>query len=333
MTSKILIVLLLLIGSQTINAEWVKQRSPTISWLRDIYFFDSGKGWIVGADGTLLSTSDAGKTWLPAPKFTTDTILRVHFTDENTGWLLCERSIFSRGQNAVSYLRKTIDGGRTWERVEFADGGRERVTTILFDGAGRGTAFGEGGVFYSLQEDGRTWKKSRSAIHYLLLGGSFADQQTGAIAGAGGTILFTTDSGLTWENASLLSDPGARLNAVFLASDRHGWAVGADGAVFASIGSGRTWRRQFTGVSADLNDVYFSDPRTGWAVGDNGTIVSTTNGGSTWTEENSHLKHRLERLASNGKSVWAVGFGGTILNYDPDNGQRSDGRPVIRTRN
>jgi photosystem II stability/assembly factor-like uncharacterized protein len=166
-----------------------------------------------------------------------------------------------------------------------------------------------------------------------LLGGSFVDGQTGAIAGAGGTILFTADGGLTWENASLLSDPGARLNAVFFASDRHGWAVGAGGSVFASIGSGRTWRRQFTGVSVDLNDVYFSDPRTGWAVGENGTIVSTTNGGSTWSEENSHVKHRLERLASNGKTVWAVGYGGTILNFDPDNGPRSDGRPVIRTRN
>ncbi len=314
---KMMVVLALLIGCQAISAQWVKQRSPTVAWLRDIYFLDSNKGWIAGADGTLLSTSDAGRTWLPTPKFTTDTILRVHFTDESTGWLLCERSIFSRGQSAISYLRKTSDGGRTWEQIEFADGGRERVTTILFDRAGRGTAFGEGGVFYTLQEDLRTWKKSRSAIHYLLLGGSFADGQTGAIAGAGGTILFTADGGLTWENASLLSDPDARLNAVFFASDRLGWAVGADGAVFTSIGSGRTWRRQFTGVSADLNDVYFSDSRTGWAVGDKGTIIATTNGGSTWSEEDSHVKHRLEKLASNGKGVWAVGFGGTILNYDP----------------
>lgn len=331
--AKMLITLALLIGCQTAGAQWVKQRSPTISWLRDIYFLDSGRGWIVGADGTLLSTSDAGRTWLPAPKFTTDTILRVHFTDENTGWLLCERSIFSRGQNAVSYLRKTNDGGRTWERIEFMDGGRERVTTILFDGAGRGTAFGEGGVFYSLQEDGRTWRKSRSAIHYLLLAGSFADQQTGAIVGAGGTILFTSDGGLTWENASLISDPGPRLNAVFFASNRHGWAAGSGGTVFASIGSGHTWRRQFTGVSVDLNDVYFSDPRNGWAVGDNGTMIATTNGGSSWTEQNSGVKHRLERLASNGKSVWAVGYGGTILSYDAENGKQSEGRPVIRTRN
>jgi photosystem II stability/assembly factor-like uncharacterized protein len=37
-----------------------------IAWLRSIDFFDENSGWIVGGYGTILHTSDGGKTWLPS---------------------------------------------------------------------------------------------------------------------------------------------------------------------------------------------------------------------------------------------------------------------------
>lgn len=33
--------------------------------LRDIVFSDSMRGWAVGEEGTILSTPDGGKTWVP----------------------------------------------------------------------------------------------------------------------------------------------------------------------------------------------------------------------------------------------------------------------------
>jgi photosystem II stability/assembly factor-like uncharacterized protein len=35
-----------------------------VAWLRAINFFDDNHGWIVGGYGTILRTTDAGKTWL-----------------------------------------------------------------------------------------------------------------------------------------------------------------------------------------------------------------------------------------------------------------------------
>lgn len=327
--AKILLIAAFLLFAQSANAEWVRQKTSSFSWLHDVFFVSESKGWIVGSDGTILSTVDGGLTWTPTKRTSTDAILQVYFTDENTGWLLCERDVYSRGQNAISYLKKTTDGGRNWATVEFDNAGRGRVTRLAFNRLGWGTAFGEGGVFYKLQEDGKTWKKNPSTNHYLLLSGSFSDAGTGALAGAGGTIMFTEDNGLVWEKATLIGNADARLNSIFFASQRLGWAVGANGVVLACSGGGRLWRGQESGTTADLNDVYFIDSQEGWAVGDNGVMLHTRNGGASWREVNSNVKHRLDRVYFFGRHGWIVGYGGTVLSYESADENRQAGRPQL----
>jgi len=327
------ILIVLLFSLQTVNAEWVKRNTNSFAWFKDIFFLDQNKGWIAGTDGVLLSTEDGGTTWIQAKKFTNDAFLQIHFTSESTGWLLCERNVFNRGSNSASYLRRTTDGGRTWEKIEFGEGGRERMTGLVFDKDGRGTAFGEGGVFYKLQDDGVSWKKTKTAMHYLLLDGAYGDDRVGTIVGAGGTILFTEDSGLTWDRATLIGDTDTRFNAVFFAGQKGAWAVGSKGRIFRSNGGGRLWRQQNSGVTANLTDVYFSNERSGWAIGENGVIVRTRDGGNTWSDVSSKTTHRLEKIIFNGGRGWAIGFGGTVLTYD-DGPVKSDPatKPVMMKR-
>lgn len=330
---KSIIILVLLCGFQTANADWVKQKTNSFAWFKDVFFVNQSRGWIAGTDGVLLSTDDGGSTWVQSKKFTTDAFVQIYFVNETTGWLLCERNIFMRGANATSYLRRTTDGGRTWEKVEFEDGGRERVTKLLFHKDGRATAFGEGGVFYKLQEDGVSWKKSQTAIHYLLLDGAFSDETVGAIVGTGGTIMFTEDSGFTWEKATLLGDTSTRFNAVYFAGQKGAWAVGSKGRIFRSNGGARLWRQQESTVTANLNDVFFTSPTNGWAVGDDGIIVRTRNGGNTWFDVTSKTNHRLEKIVFSGGRGWAIGFGGTVLTYtDGPAGTDPGTKPVLMKR-
>jgi photosystem II stability/assembly factor-like uncharacterized protein len=310
------IVILLFLGPQTANAEWVKRNTNSFAWFKDIQFINQNVGWIAGTDGVLLSTADGGKTWVQTKKFTNDALIQIHFTSDTDGWLLCERNVYARGNFATSYLRKTIDGGRTWEKIEFQDGGRERVTRLMFNNDGIGTAFGEAGIFYKLQDDGRSWKKSQTAIHYLLLDGGFSSDRLGAIVGTGGTILFTEDGGFTWEKASLLGDADARFNSVFFSGTKGAWAVGSRGRIFYTAAGGRLWKQQDSTVTANLNDVYFTSATNGWAVGDNGIIVRTRDGGRTWADVDSHVTHRLEKIVFSGSTGWIVGFGGTVLTYE-----------------
>lgn len=310
------ILVILLCGFQSARADWVKQTTNSFAWFHDVYFLNDSKGWIVGDDGTILTTVDGGATWNKERKIMNDSISQIHMVNETNGWMLCQRNIYARGANASSYIRKTVDGGRNWEKFEFQDGGRERVTKLLFNKDGSATAFGEGGIFYKLQEDGVTWKKIQTAIHFLLLDGSFGDTMTGVIVGAGGTIMFTDDSGFTWEKATLLGDTNVKFNAVAFIGGKGGWAVGTGGRIFHSNGGARLWRQQQSATDSNLNDVYFASSSSGWAVGDEGTILRTTDGGSNWFEMNSKVTHRLEKIYSTGNKIWAVGFGGTVLVND-----------------
>jgi photosystem II stability/assembly factor-like uncharacterized protein len=306
---------LVLLGFQTAEAGWRKIESGTLGWLHAVYFLNDNKGWIAGSQGTFLTTEDGGKTWRQAAKFTEDKIRDVYFSDAQTGWILCEHDRFTLGKASPSYLMKTADGGASWETIEI-DKGRIRLSRLFFDKKGFGYAVGEGGIFYALQDDRRTWKKSALPVSYLMLAGTFPGEFQAALVGGGGTILFTDDAGMSWNKATLAGELNTRLNSVFFINQKIGWTVGAAGKIYTTSNGGRFWREQNSGVTKDLTDVFFLDTAEGFAVGDNGTILHTTTAGNIWNAIKPAVKHRLERIFFAGNRGFAVGFGGTILVYD-----------------
>lgn len=310
---KILILILVVLGIQTANADWVKQESNSLAWFHDVYFLNENKGWIAGSDGTLLTTIDGGKNWKKERNFTEDTIREVYFADEKNGWLLCERNIYNLGSLAPSYLMKTSDGGAHWERTEFGGDKRKKIAKIFFNKAGAGAAIGEGGTYLALQDDRKTWKKMFSPVQYLMLDGIFTDESNGTMVGAGGTILFTENAGLSWNKSNFSGN--TKLNAVFFINQKTGWTVGTGGKIYQTVNGGKTWHEQNSNIDKDLTDVFFRDTAEGWAVGEEGLMLHTTTAGNVWTVVESVTKHRLEKISFVGRKGWTVGFGGTILFY------------------
>lgn len=330
---KIFILLFCFICFQTANAAWTKQKSNTLAWFHDVYFTNEKTGWIAGSDGTLLKTADGGKTWQAEKKFTEDNLKQIHFTDEKTGWILCERNIFNRGSQMLSYLMKTFDGGANWEKTEFDEGVRERITGVLFNQYGKGLAFGQGGAFFAFNQTENKWRKRIAPVHYFLLDGFFTDDFNGIIVGAGGTIIFTEDAGATWNQANIFGEKNVQLNAVYFYNQKNGWTVGADGKIFQTSSSGKMWRGQISGTTKNLNDVKFLNSAEGFAVGDEGTILHTTTAGNVWKPQISNAKHKLEKVFFVGKKGFAVGFGGTLLIYDEsEKSQRAENRPFLQGR-
>lgn len=312
---KILLLLLFFICLQTVNAGWTRFDAKTLAWLHTIYFLNENKGWIGGGEGLILITNDGGNSWTKAKKITGDHIREIYFSDEKQGWMLCERNIYNLGAASPSYMLKTTDGGENWEKIEFTGGRRERIADIFFTGYELGFAVGESGALYALQTDGKTWKKQLSPSRYLLTGGTFLDDMNGVIIGTSGTILFTEDAGLSWDNATVSGGGGVKFQSVFFVNKKSGWAVGAQGKAFQTVNGGKSWREQNTRVTKDLSDVFFLNTAEGWAVGSDGTILHTQTAGNVWQPVETGTKHKLEKIAFAGRKGFAVGFGGTILVY------------------
>lgn len=325
---KISVLLLLLLCFQSANANWVKQKSSTFAWFKDVYFLNETKGWIAGSGGAFFTTSDGGKTWEKLDAKTEDTIRQIHFSDESNGWLLCEQSVFSSGSSSPSYLLKTADGGENWERSELVSEEIVRIVKVFFDDKNNGYAIGESGAFYNLPAGETAWKKRASPNRYLLLDGVFTDSSRGVIVGAGGSILFTEDAGTTWHQSNVFGNAKGKFNSVFFADKKNGWTAGTSGKIFQTTSGGKTWREQRSGSTKNLTDIFFVNSSDGWAIGEEGTLLQTTNGGSSWNAFNSKIRHKLEKIFFVGKRGWIVGFGGTILVYDKEANQSQ--KPVLQ---
>ncbi|HYO91764.1 MAG TPA: YCF48-related protein [Pyrinomonadaceae bacterium] len=308
---------LILLFSVAASASWVKQESRTMAWLHGAYFLDAKRGWVVGSNGTLLETADGGETWKAALRRPTeDTIRDIYFSDEKSGWIVCERDLYKLRTNdeARTYLMKTVDAGRTWQKVNLAASDARLVRAVFTEG-GRAWAFGEAGALYETRDGGASWNKRPSPTRYLLLGGMFLDGERGWLVGARSTILQTFDGGETWR-AGMVEARDVRVTGVSFVEPRIGWAVGSGGRIFMTLDGGRTWRAQNSTVKADLTDVKFLDASEGWAVGADGVLLYTKNSGLKWSLEPSGTTHPLERIVFAGRDrAWAVGFGGTILSY------------------
>ena len=104
--------------------------------------------------------------------------------------------------------------------------------------------------------------------------------------GDSGTILATTNGGITWKKQR---KPRKWLSfySVTVADALHAWAVGD--TVLATSDGGAHWTKQKPGTLNVLNGVAVTDAYHGWTVGENGTILATSTGGvAEWAQARHH---------------------------------------------
>ena len=320
-TSCNLVLALLCMPVSAQPGAWTRQRVSSLAWLHSVFFLDENRGWAVGSRGTLLATSDGGKSWQAKAPPTLDVLRDILFVDYQNGWLVCEVNTYElKGkEDQRTYLMRTTDGGETWKRINIRGAEVDaRLLRAVFSQGGRGWVFGEEGVILTTRDSGESWTRLQSPTRRLLLGGIFIDEYRGWLVGAGSTVIQTSDGGETWHSSRLtdaIRKP-IRFAATSFVDNRLGWVVGSAGSIYRTTNGGRTWQQQHSGVVTDLFDVKFVDAVEGWAVGAEGTIIYTNDGGQHWSLEQSGTEHPLERVFfASPRHGWAVGFGGTVLRY------------------
>lgn len=134
------------------------------------------------------------------------------------------------------------------------------------------------------------WVAVPSPATEALLSLSFPDSLAGWAAGLGGTIIHTTDGGLTWSRQT--SGITHQIVDIFMRNRWGGWALAHDvggsqlwTVLLATTNGGESWQREvYPEPEVIFNSVFFSDSLRGWMVGEFGAVAGTEDGGRTWME-------------------------------------------------
>jgi len=280
-----------------------------------VFFIDDNTGWMVGSDGFITKTTNAGIDWIEQTSGITTYLKSVKFVDENIGWAVGESGL----------ILKTTDGGLNWSPQN--SGTEEILDCIFFYNANLGWASGYGGVVLKTTDSGVNWTSLVIDTSYVLSSVYFVDENVGWVVGKkkvpeptepdrdSAMILKTNDGGESWISQPypplpLFDDYYSRFYAVQFMDANNGWTVGGTGYgsegqyfILNTTNGGIDWTLKFGGSPNNLRgkitspgwydelpgfrSVHFKDSMNGVAVGSStdtweNIIVSTTDGGNTW---------------------------------------------------
>ncbi len=152
---------------------WQRQRAPSRLELIHIDFANDKRGWISGANGTILATVDGGASWTKQETGTTATIYHIDFRNEKKGFAVGERGTILR----------TTDGGSNWAPVAIK--ARSTLLNVLFLSDDNGWAIGRSGTVLRTDDAGLSWIEQESGTKQNLYGLHFVKKVGWAVGGDG----------------------------------------------------------------------------------------------------------------------------------------------------
>jgi photosystem II stability/assembly factor-like uncharacterized protein len=313
---------------------WTAQTSGVTARLRGVSAVSANVVWASGSAGTIVRTSDGGKTWRRLAVAGAESLdfRDVDAVDERTAYVL------SIGPGVASRIYKTSDAGATWVLQFRNEDPKAFYDAMAFRDAVRGFAFSDSvdGKFVVLRtDDGNKWTPvPADALPAALPGeGAYAASGTNVvirdnvvwIGTAASRILRSVDAGRSWSvfTTPIPASSSAGIFSLAFRDRSHGVAVGGDykkeseatdNAAVTGDG-GRTWTLA-KGLAGYRSAVAFVPLlTTTWvAVGPSGSDVSTDDG-KTWKPLSATGFHAVS-FARKSKVGWGVGENGAIARVE-----------------
>jgi len=166
----------ILLYTDNAGETWQRQRAPSRLELIHIDFANDKRGWIAGADGTILTTVDGGASWTKQETRTTATIFHIDFRNDKKGLAVGERGTILR----------TLDSGVTWTPV--AVSARSTLLNVQYVNEDHCWAVGRSGTILRSDDGGLTWLEQESGTKQNLYS-LYLVKKIGWAVGGGGMLL------------------------------------------------------------------------------------------------------------------------------------------------
>jgi len=247
--------------------------SASVGWLGNINLTNSPK-----PDMALFETQDGGRTW---------SNISSRIAGAPVAGLCGMRVLSSSVAVAVgrwngpAVFVKTVDGGRTWtsHSLDTLSGGLVDVTFLDDNNGFAVGGFGDGSseaqqrasrvAVLATTDGGESWSARYLGDRPGERGWKiqFVDASTGHVSIEGtdpaGSILRTTDGGLTWQRWPVAS--GVSFEGIGFVSPERGWA-GSGRTLYRTGDGGESW--QALEFAAQVNRIRVVSPRRAFASGD-----------------------------------------------------------------
>jgi len=328
----------------TKSSAWSQVDAGVDTTLFDIAF-DSGEpdhGYVVGAKGTFLETTNGGKSWFPRSFTNLDAEDEINYRFEKVSFKDGEAWIIGK----PSILLHSKDGGKNWERVPLSPKLPGEPNGVVALGPGKAEMTTSTGAIYYTENAGRNWKALvKETIDATLnrissSGVTGASYFTGSVASLkrdqDGAYLSVSSRGnffLTWLSGDDFWIPHNR------ATPRRIQSMGfikdkLKNGLWMTLNGGLL---QFSGPKFDLNeetpqfeqvqiktggygiiDLAWRNDNEIWAVGGGGTMYVSQDGGKTFKFDNSadDIPGNLYQIKFFEKSGFVLGSDGVLLRYN-----------------
>ena len=277
---------------------WIQlQDSQVDASFRGIAVRDANEAWVGGSKGTVIRTTDAGRTWL---RITLPAAADLDFRDialPQADVVL----LMAAGPGDKSRIYRSDDDGQTWTMTLANQDPQGFFNALTFADANRGWLIGDpiDGMLdlYHTADAGKSWQREsgpamRSGEYGFAASGTnivARDRQLWiATGGAAARVLRSSDGGRTWaasETPMAHGNPSSGIFSIAFRDRQHGVVVGGD----------------------------YQNPDV-----DNGNIARTTDGGISWSLAlpAGQIPHKacVRHLA--GKTWMTAGRTGVAISHD-----------------
>jgi hypothetical protein len=269
---------------------------------RDMFFVDENIGFVVGYNGVIYKTIDAGTTWRKQNSGTSLHLHSVYFIDENVGFVSSHAmsGCLDADCDKGSVLLKTTNGGETWTKTYFPE--YIRILSLKFFDPLNGIAIihkkdipnSRDEYVATTSDGGSNWNLLDLGIKPYSYSLYFVDN-IAFVAGENNQIFKSKDYGQTWQTISTPTESYNNVRNIYFYNENIGY-VDCIYHIYKTIDGGLNWEETNFPFTY-FGTFHFSSENEGFNIQSvaeyedldfptyKGSIsYETLDGGTTWTK-------------------------------------------------